>query len=167
MTESLPFVRGSDTSRDAAVEKQKQGVLNDEERILRIVHEHGADGCTNDELKVILRDETSGPTARVKSLIDRGFLRDSGLRRRSRSERWQRVVVLGKDPNPIRGEAQDRQLRRPDTASIARALKEIRRLWREGHTQDEDVKALGVWIADLVTRETGEPANRKVSEQHG
>lgn len=74
---------------------------------------------------------------------------------------WQRVVVLGKDPNPIRGEAQDRQLRRPDTASIARALKEIRRLWREGHTQDEDVKALGVWIADLVTRETGEPKGER------
>ena len=147
-----PFIPGSDTSRLAAEEKAPD-LLNDETRILAIVKSRGDHGCTNDELKVILGNETSGPTARVKSLIDKGLLRDSGLRRVSRSRRQQRVLIVGVDPNPIQGPSQDRPLRRPRVAELRRALVELRRLWAAKLTSDQDLAKLGTWIADVVRRE--------------
>lgn len=152
MDSLVPFVRGSDTSAEAAQSKVET-YRTDCERVLAIVKSRGEEGVTNDELKVILHDETSGPTVRVKQLIDEGRLRDSGQRRLSRSMKRQRVVILGEDPAPIHGAPQDRATTRPSVEALERALAELRRLWGQGRTRDPDLRALGVWIADLVRRE--------------
>ena len=88
-----PFVRDSDTSREAAVEGHFKWT-DDRKRVLLAVADKAWYGATREELGVALsmHDKTVGP--RVWELVHRGFLAPSGRKRKTRSGRNADVLIV-------------------------------------------------------------------------
>jgi hypothetical protein len=85
-----PVVRGSDTSKDAGASMLGQApVLR--ARVLALIAAAGASGHTCDEIEQLMRMRHQTASARICELRDRNQVRDSGLRRKTRSGR--RAVV--------------------------------------------------------------------------
>ncbi len=81
-----PHVKGSDTSRAAALEiEEPLGRL--QEMILRFVHSCGKQGATSDEVEEALLLRHQSCSARILELRQDGLLTDSGQRRATRSGR--------------------------------------------------------------------------------
>ena len=91
----LPYTPGSDTSRAAAV--QALGSADTQrERVLNLLTRADGYGCTHEELQDALRQlgygySDSGVRTRCSELVDQGLVEDSGVRRRSRHQRWMAV----------------------------------------------------------------------------
>lgn len=89
---TAPCVAGSDTSA-AAAEQITTGAGTLRERVRRYLVSWGAHGATDDEIEhaLALRHQTA--SARRRELVLLGLVRDSGVRRRTRSGRnatvWQ------------------------------------------------------------------------------
>ena len=86
----VPYVKGSDTSR-AAAESMVPHVSDLEEGILLFLQKRG--GATCDELEHVTGLAHQTASARLKGLADKGLIRDSGARRKTRSGRAARVYV--------------------------------------------------------------------------
>jgi hypothetical protein len=84
-TGSLPYVRGSDTSKAAA--DAKGNARNDEERVLALLRHRGDEGATDDEIEVALGLIHQNASARRRGLVLQGFIKDSGKRRETRTGR--------------------------------------------------------------------------------
>jgi hypothetical protein len=88
---TLPFVAGSDTSRDAARSMDEHAAPC---RRAILAHIRDApDGATCDEIEVALRMRHQNASARLRELSLGEWIRDSGERRPTRSGRRARVYV--------------------------------------------------------------------------
>jgi hypothetical protein len=77
----LPYVRGSQTSREAA-ELAVGAAETDRRRVLAFLRQRGAVGATDGEIQqVALSMGPNGHRARRIELCERGLVRDSGRRR--------------------------------------------------------------------------------------
>jgi DNA-binding Lrp family transcriptional regulator len=85
----VPYVKSSDTSRDAA-ESMRPHVSEIEQRVLAFVKLR-ARTCEELEEATGLSHQTA--SARLKGLADKGLIKDSGARRPTRSGRAARVYV--------------------------------------------------------------------------
>ncbi len=86
----VPYVRGSDTSR-AAADSIRPHVSHIEGEILAIMR--ALSGCTCDEIEQETKLAHQTASARLKGLADKGLIKDSGARRKTRSGRAARVYV--------------------------------------------------------------------------
>jgi len=83
----------TDTSRDAA--DSIQGVLNAmQSRVLHWIRTQGTDGSTCDEAEVALAMKHQTCSARIRELSLKERILDSGMRRRTRSNRKAIVYVV-------------------------------------------------------------------------
>lgn len=91
---SVPYVRGSDTSKDAA-DSMRSAAAVLRERVYRLV-DKAEKGLTCDEIEVKLKDAVRQSTvsARVRELVLKGRLVDSGKRRLTRSNRKAAVWIV-------------------------------------------------------------------------
>lgn len=87
-----PYVAGSDTSLEAALSVADK-VGGKERRVLEALREHG--GSTGDELEVSLEMLHQTVGARLRGLVLKGLVKDSGKRRLTRAGRkavvWEAV----------------------------------------------------------------------------
>jgi predicted transcriptional regulator len=88
----VPYVKNSDTSRDAA-ESMRPHVSEIEARVLAYVKRWGSHGETCDEVERGLDLSHQTASARLRGLILKGLIKDSGARRPTRSGRAARVYV--------------------------------------------------------------------------
>jgi DNA-binding Lrp family transcriptional regulator len=89
----VPYVKGSDTSR-AAAESMVPHVSAIEASVLAFVKRAGRMGTTCDEIEDRMKLAHQTASARIKGLADKGLIRDSGARRKTRSGRAARVYVV-------------------------------------------------------------------------
>jgi predicted transcriptional regulator len=87
----VPYVRGSDTSRDAA-ESMRPHVSHIEGEIMVILRALG--GCTCDEIEAETNLAHQTASARLKGLRDKGLIKFSGAKRPTRSGRAAMVYVV-------------------------------------------------------------------------
>ena len=85
-----PYVRGSDTSRDAA-ESMRPHVSRIEAEVLAVINRFIHLTCDELEEETGLSHQTA--SARLKGLRDKGLIKFSGARRKTRSGRAARVYV--------------------------------------------------------------------------
>lgn len=90
--EPLPFVVGSDTSREAA-ESLVDALPQLQSLVYGFIRGRGLGGATCDEVEVGLGLRHQTASARVYELANKGLIIDSGLRRRTRSGRRAAVYV--------------------------------------------------------------------------
>ncbi len=96
----LPGQQPVATSLDAAISMLGH-VAGLRERVLRYVAACGARGATVDEIEVALDmlHQTASARARELVLLDAVYV--STLRRKTRSGRYARVLLVGADPNAV------------------------------------------------------------------
>ncbi len=87
----VPYVRGSDTSR-AAADSMVPHVSAIERCVLNFVSAYH-EGATCDEIEFAMGLAHQTASARLKGLSDKGLIKDSGARRKTRSGRAARVYV--------------------------------------------------------------------------
>ena len=100
--DGLPPHNDTDTSIAAAI-----SVLEDAEtmqgRVYRRIRQTGEYGATCDELEIRLNMRHTTCSARIRELVLKGIIKDSGQRRKGSSGRDQRVyVTFSTDVNPAR-----------------------------------------------------------------
>jgi hypothetical protein len=110
MNETIPYVRGSETSEDAAHAKRATAG-SDEERVLEAIRRCGADGITDDGIENLLEMRHQNASARRNALVRKGLVCDSGMKRNTRSGRRATVWVAGVG-SPLVGAPNDR-VKRP------------------------------------------------------
>ena len=89
----VPYVPDSDTSREAA-ESVRSVVSSVRVRVYEYVRERGREGATSDEVEAALGLRHQTASARIRELVKKGVLTNSGARRRTRSGRTARVVTV-------------------------------------------------------------------------
>lgn len=88
-----PFVHGSDTSEDAALSVALDAPTM-RTKCLDLIAQAGTAGCTCDEIEVALRMRHQSASARLRELCLMEQIRDTGVRRLTRSGRSARVYKL-------------------------------------------------------------------------
>lgn len=88
----VPYVKGSDTSR-AAAESMRPHVSEIERAVLLFVGSY-LKGVTCDEVEFCLRMAHQTASARIKGLRDKGLIKHSGMKRKTRSGREAHVYVV-------------------------------------------------------------------------
>lgn len=96
----IPFVKGSATSKGAAV-SQLKAHLADELRVLQAIGAHGAHGATDDEIEQQLDMIHQTASARRRTLVLRGLVCDSGTTRKTRRKRHATVWVAQAFQSPL------------------------------------------------------------------
>ncbi len=95
-----PHVKDSDTSLAAAV-SQLPAAASVRSRVLVHVRAARGRGVTCDEIEEQMAGRHQTISARVRELVQLGFIRDSGVRRKTRSGRKARIYVACTDPAPV------------------------------------------------------------------
>jgi hypothetical protein len=150
----VPYVRGSPTSRDAALEKRRTA-LADKERVFALIEAAGDDGMTDKEIEHAIGGLHEGVSARRRGLVlDEGRVRNSGRTRPTPSGRQAVVWVVGRETNLIVGTPLGR-VARPTREEMLAAHREIRRLVKQGRAQGlreplPELQKLGAWILHLA-----------------
>ena len=96
LTLSLPFARGSQTSRDAA-EQAKPNAATQRARVLKLVRESGWSddpGLTDEQIQERLGLSGNTQRPRRMELVTMGLIKDSGRTRKTKSGREAVVWVL-------------------------------------------------------------------------
>lgn len=88
----LPFVKDSDTSKSAADSMMKIAPAQ-KAQVYDLIYITGEDGMTDDELEFALGAKHQTISARRRDLVIEGRVKDSGNRRKTRSDRWATVWV--------------------------------------------------------------------------
>src|SRR5580658_1247613 len=86
-TMTAPFVKGSDTSREAAQSLPEPALARLEAVVFASIVSFGGFGCTDDELERLTELSHQTVSARRRGLVQKGRIVDSGLRRQTRSGR--------------------------------------------------------------------------------
>jgi hypothetical protein len=157
--DGLPFVQGSDTSQEAA-----ESLTDDLGRLEGLVLNHiitrGEHGATDDELEVALGLSHQCASARRRTLVLKGLVKDSGRRRINRSGRRGAVWVYGQDQhehNPFLGPVKRTIPPRPSLGEFKVAVSDLRRAvviaMRHGFELRPACKKLGKWLAYLANKE--------------
>lgn len=89
--EHPPFAKGSDTSRAAAESLTNTATLRN--KVLKVIQSRGTVGITDQELQEVLQLPPNVETPRRWELVNAGLVRDSGMRRKTRSRRNAAVWV--------------------------------------------------------------------------
>lgn len=82
--DGVPYVQGSDTSHEAA-ESIADRAASMRAQVADEIRRSGIYGATCDEIEIALGMKHQTASARIKDLKDRGAVRDSGVRRPTRS----------------------------------------------------------------------------------
>jgi len=86
LTLSLPFVRGSQTSMDAA-EQAKPNAASQRARVLKLITEScwrtDDSGLTDQQIQDRLKMDGNTERPRRNELVERGLIKDSGRRRKT------------------------------------------------------------------------------------
>lgn len=94
----IPYEKGSDTSKAAAEQKQDTAP-SDEERVYHLIRSTSSPkwllplGITDDAIEAALNMRHQNASARRRALVLKGLVKDSGLRRKTRSGRLAAVWV--------------------------------------------------------------------------
>ena len=156
---TAPYVRGSDTSR-AAAESMEDELGRLEMLVFDLIRRSGETGRTRDELEVETGMSHQTITARARALIQKGRVRDSGLRRRTRSDRWAEVLILGQDV-VVDGASPHASAPRPSSDEIKTAVQEIKSLVdlakKGGYAPSDVLQKLGRWLLYLAHYEDAQP----------
>ena len=86
-----PFAKGSDTSREAAASLTNTATLRN--KVYAVIEAGGEHGATDQEVQARLRIPPNVETPRRWELVNAGLVRDSGLRRKTKSLRNATVWV--------------------------------------------------------------------------
>lgn len=92
-TETAPYVVGSDTSK-AAAESIVPELPRLEALVYAFILNSGTDGATSDEIEYGMQMAHQTISARVRGLVLKGRVKDSGARRKTRSGRKATVWVV-------------------------------------------------------------------------
>jgi|HubBroStandDraft_1064217.scaffolds.fasta_scaffold281960_2 hypothetical protein len=93
---TAPFVKGSDTSREAAQSLPEPALARLEAVVFASIVSFGGFGCTDDELERLTELSHQTVSARRRGLVQKGRIVDSGLRRQTRSGRKATVWIPGR-----------------------------------------------------------------------
>lgn len=137
---TIPFVRGSDTSEAAAASKEDTS-RTDEECVLAYIRSRGPRGATDDEIELMLGMRHQNASARRRSLVLLGFVRDSGMRRMTRSSRLAAVWIATVTVEPLVVP------KTPTKAQLAEAVKTMRTAWDRGVPFPAGALATMRWLA--------------------
>ncbi len=141
---TIPYVRGSDTSR-AAAESMVENRLNELQRhVLAFLRSRGARGASDEEMQEALGMAASTQRPRRVELMRKGLVVASGTTSMTRSGR-QAEVWLAAEPGSVVDASDD--TRAPTKAQIAKAVAAMRAAWRAGVAMDDDVIAVMRWLA--------------------
>lgn len=95
--ETLPFVRGSETSELAAQTANRRKVERDRNRLLNLLRGRGTVGATDDEMQATLSLEGNTQRPRRGELLKKGLIRKTGVRRPTRTGKLADVYVAAED----------------------------------------------------------------------
>ena len=154
-----PHAKGSDTS-EAAANAIMPAVPSLERKVYEAIVAAGDAGATNRELQEWTRIKHQTVTARCRTLVLKGRVRDSGMRRISRVEKPGKIQVtvwiVGEDANVVEGTLK-KAPRRPKEASLKISIHEIKTLVvlarTSGYEPSQDLQDLGAWLDHLARRE--------------
>ena len=93
---SAPYVKGSDTSREAAQSLPEPALARLEARVMGLIALAGPFGRTDDELEVETGLSHQTVSARRRGLVQKRLVVYNGLRRVTRSGRKATVWILGR-----------------------------------------------------------------------
>jgi hypothetical protein len=131
--EGIPYVARSETSKEAALSK-KETRARDERRVMDFVKGRGEHGATDYEIEVGLKfARQSSVSARRGSLVKKGQLRDSGLKRKTCTGRYATVWIPGTG-HAVRGSGNER-VTRPSPARIRSALLSLDKIMKHSEEQ--------------------------------
>lgn len=88
-----PYVKGSDTSK-AAAESMVVSAASIRGRILKLMGSFPPQDWTCDRVEEITKLKHQTVSARIRELVQLGKIKDSGTRRKTRSNRNARVYVV-------------------------------------------------------------------------
>jgi len=123
--ESLPYNRGSETSKEAA-EAKKETRARDEARVLNFLRSRGEEGATDYEIEKSTGLRQSSASARRNGLVKKGLVRDSGMKRKTSTGQRAIVWILGTG-TAVRGSGNER-ISRPSPAKLRDALVSINQI---------------------------------------
>lgn len=151
----LPYVKDSETSKDAAISKEET-YKHDELRVMAHLKSAGDVGATDYEIEVGTGLRQSSASARRNGLVQKGFVRDSGLKRKTRTGRYATVWILGTG-HAVRGSGNER-VPRPSPAHIKSALAQLNRILEHselhhGPKPEADLHALLRWLSKLARQQ--------------
>jgi hypothetical protein len=151
---TAPFVPGSTTSQAAAASLSPSALNQLERQVLDEIERSGQLGCTDKELEQRCKLSHETTSARRRTLVLKGFVKDSGLKRPTPSGRDATIWVLGVQDRVRAGPDQPDRPARPSNKALANAVTEIKRLVELGRSQgidpSEDLQNLGRWLLALV-----------------
>lgn len=143
-TNTAPFVKGSCTSQQASqVIQPSAGVLR--VQVAQYIAQTGGAGATDDEVQVALDMNPSTERPRRVELVELGQVKDSGLRRQTRSGR-QAVVWVFVPPAA-------QQLQRQQVQERAQKLRELMDL-----VETWTVEELGFLLDSARQKTLGQPS---------
>ncbi len=154
--EGIPYVARSETSKEAALSK-KESRARDEKRVMDFVKGRGEHGATDYEIEVGLKfARQSSVSARRGSLVKKGQLRDSGLKRKTITGRYATVWIPGTG-HAVRGSGNER-VTRPSPARIRAALLSLDKIMKHSEAQqgpkaDAELHETLRWLAKLARQQ--------------
>jgi hypothetical protein len=154
-TPILPYVKESETSRDAALSKEETYKI-DEAKILALLKAVGEHGATDYEIETATRMRQSSTSARRGGLVQKGLVRDSGLKRKTFTGRYATVWILGTG-QAVKGSGNER-VPRPSPQKIKAALASIDRIFQHAETHhgpqpDVEVHEVLRWLSKLARQQ--------------
>ena len=92
-TQQLPYVRGSDTSKAAAIRALPKAWTK-RAQVLEFIRSYGASGVTDEQIHKYSRMPANTARPRRVELVRAGLVKDSKQRRRTTSGDWAVVWVV-------------------------------------------------------------------------
>lgn len=147
------YVNGSDTSREAA-ESIALSLHPLQQKVYSALLAAGASGMTDDELEVVVGVSHQTVSARRRELVLAGRLRDSGVRRATRSGRHAVVWTTGAGDTHTEPTTLKKAPSRPGQRQLKNAIVELQHIIatqrQQGYEPSEDLQNLGRWLIHLT-----------------
>lgn len=145
----------SSTSHEAALGKE-ESFRQDEAKILALLKAVGERGATDFEIETATGLRQSSASARRNGLVKKGLVRDSGLKRKTRTRRFAIVWILGTG-HAVRGSGNER-VPRPSPKKIKAALANLDRIMQHsmghfGPPAEHEVHELLRWLSKLARQQ--------------
>jgi hypothetical protein len=147
----VPHVQGSDTS-EAAAASVEEALNRLEGQVLTCLKGRGDSGATDDEIEQLTGMAHQTASARRRTLVLKGLVKDSGQRRKTRSGRSAAVWVLGRDDSEV-DPVQDSK--RPTDDQIFKALHDVTHAVlvankQGGFEPSKDLRVVWKWLNNIL-----------------